>query len=157
MPAFDFMGRRTPGNDLNPYAVMVETELRKFGINVEQARLRVENGFGWTFPHGSATIEVYIGQQENTGRGFLQVLSPIVHLPVENLMSLYRRLLEENLRMSNAAFGVYLDIVFVFDERPLDGLNPVEIQDIVTLVANYADDMDDQLVREFGGRLFRRI
>ena len=44
-----------------------------------------------------------------------------------------------------------------FSERPLEGLDAVEANNIITLVAGYADEMDDKLVGEFGGRLYSRI
>ncbi|MCA9905734.1 MAG: YbjN domain-containing protein, partial [Anaerolineae bacterium] len=98
---------------------------------------------------------VYITQ--NAGVGYLQVLAPILHLPLQGLLPLYRRLLEMNLQLTNAAFGVYLDVIYVFNERPLDGLDAVEANQIINTVAQYADDLDDKLLEEFGGRLYTRI
>ncbi len=100
-------------------------------------------------------IEIYISQQDN--EGYLQVLSPIMYLPLTNLLPLYRHLLEVNLQLTNAAFGLYNDTVYVFSERPLESLDAVEANNIINLVANYADDQDDRLVAEFGGRLYGRI
>ena len=42
-------------------------------------------------------------------------------------------------------------------DGPLDELDAVEANAIVSLVANYADDLDDKLISEFGGRLYARI
>ena len=61
-----------------------------------------------------------MSQQDTTG--YLQVLSPIIHLPQSGLLALYRRLLELNLQLTNAALGIYLDVVYVFSERSLEGL-----------------------------------
>ncbi|RMF76890.1 MAG: hypothetical protein D6737_19220 [Chloroflexi bacterium] len=155
---FNFRGGpRKPDRRLEDHARNVEEKLAKLGVNVQDSRIPVENGFGWTFRQGSATIEVYVGQQDAEGSGFLQVLSPIINLPYTNLLPLYRHLLELNLQMKNAALGLYLDVVFVFSERPLEGLDPVEIENIISVVAQYADHLDDDLVREFGGRLYGRI
>jgi hypothetical protein len=76
---------------------------------------------------------------------------------MSNLLPLYRHLLELNLQLTNAAMGVHLDVVYVFSERPLEGLDAVEANNIITLVATYADDLDDKIVTEFGGRLYSRI
>lgn len=143
------------GPNLQDYAATVEQILLQLGIDPVQSRLPTEGGFGWTFRRGSAWIEVYISQQENVG--YLQVLSPILHLPQTGLLALYRRLLERNLQLTNAALGVYLDVVYLFSERPLDGLDWEEANNIISLVANYADELDDQLMNEFGGRLYARI
>jgi hypothetical protein len=45
-------------------------------------------------------------------------------------------------------------VIYVFNERPLEGLDATETNNIITLVAGYADDLDNQLVNEFGGRLY---
>ena len=47
--------------------------------------------------------------------------------------------------------------MFIFSERPLAGLDPVEVDFIIEQVARFADDLDDQLVSEFGGRLYSRV
>lgn len=137
---------------LESYAVTVEDILRTLSIPPEDARLPTEDGFGWTFRRGSAIIEVYVSEQEE--RGYFQVLSPIMHLSNGGLLPLYRRLLELNLQLTNASLGVYYDVVYVFNERNLEGLDAVEANNIMALVAGYADDLDNQLVDEFGGRLY---
>jgi hypothetical protein len=152
-------GRRgranTPAGTLEGYAVTVEKILSTIGVEVAQARLRTEQGFGWSFSRGSAVIEIYVTQHGD--RGFLQVLSPIMHLPSAGLLPLYRRLLELNLQLTNASLGVFLDVVYVFNERPLEGLDAIEANNILTLVAGYADELDNVLVNEFGGRLYLQV
>ncbi len=146
---------RRGGPNLQSYAATVEQILLNLGVDPVSARLHTEAGFGWSFQRGSAIIEVYVSHQDNTG--YLQVLSPILHLPQTGLLALYRHLLELNLQLTNAALGVYLDVVYLFSERPLDGLDHVEANNIISLVANYADELDDRLMAEFGGRLYARI
>ncbi len=142
-------------NPLEHHANTVEDILEAVGVDPIQARLSTEQGFGWNFRRGSAIIEIYVSEQD--GRGYLQVLSPIFHLPSTGLLPLYRKLLELNLQLTNASLGVYYDVVYVFNERPLEGLDPGETNNIITLVASYADDLDNQLVSEFGGRLYSQV
>ena len=137
------------------YAAVVEQILAAAGVDVTAARMATETGFGWTFVRGSATIELYVSQQD--GAGYLQVLSPILHLPSNGLLPLYRRLLEMNLQLTNAAIGVHEDKVYLFSERPLEGLDGAEANTIINLVSGYADELDDKLIAEFGGRLYSRI
>lgn len=144
-----------PDNPLIQQVQSVEKILQQIGVSPAQARLKLEQGYGWHFRRGSAVIEIYITEQG--GRGYLQVLSPIMHLPSAGLMPLYRRMLELNLQLTNASLGVYYDVVYVFNERPLVGLDPEETNNIITLVAGYADDLDNQLVNEFGGRLYSQV
>jgi hypothetical protein len=137
---------------LETYAGTVEQILTALNIDPAAARLNTAQGYGWSFRRGSAIIEVYVSEQE--GRGYFQVLAPILHLPASGLLPLYRRLLELNLQLTNASLGVYYDVVYVFNERILDGLDAVEANHIIQMVASYADDLDNQLINEFGGRLY---
>ncbi len=147
--------RATAENALESYAGTIEQILATIGIDPVKARMRTDTGFGWSFQRNSAVIEIFVSQQE--GVGYLQVLSPIMHLPINGLLPLYRRLLELNLQLTNAALGVYLDVVYVFNERPLEGMDGAEANTIINMVASYADELDDQLVGEFGGRLYAKV
>lgn len=137
---------------LDQHANNVERILASIGVNPEQARMSTRDGYGWTFQHGSAMIEVYLTQQDQ--REYFQVVAPLIHLPLNNLLALYRRLLELNLSLTNASLGVYQDVVYIFSERPLIGLDGNEANFIISQIAGYADDLDNQLVNEFGGRLY---
>lgn len=150
-----FRGRKSLGARLENYAAAVEQILPAIGVDPAQSRLNTEQGYGWSFRRGSATIEVYVSQQNDVG--YLQVLAPILHLPSNGLLPLYRRLLEHNLQMTNASLGVYLDVVYVFSQRPLEGLDSTEANTIVSQVAFYADELDNQLYNEFGGRLYGQV
>jgi T3SS (YopN, CesT) and YbjN peptide-binding chaperone 1 len=153
----NFRGRKPQpsGASLEAHAGTVEQILTSIGVDLNRARMSTDNGFGWSFQRGSAVIEIFVSQQN--GVGYLQVLSPIMHLPINGLLPLYRRLLELNLQMSNACLGIHLDVVYVFSERPLEGMDGNEANDIINLVASYADDFDDKLVSEFGGRLYAKV
>lgn len=151
---FNFGGRGiTP--HIQQYAAGVEQILLGIGIDPAQARMSTADGYGWSFRRGSAVIEVYISLRDDVG--YLQVLAPILHLPTAGLLPLYRHLLELNLQLTNASLGVYLDVVYLFSERPLEGMDSVEANNVINLVAAYADELDDQIVGEFGGRLYARI
>ena len=131
----------------------VEAILAAIGVDPQAARMDVERGYGWNFQRGSALIEVYLTPEE---QGFLQVLSPIMHLPASNLLALYRRLLELNLQLTNAALGVHEDVVYLYHERLLAGLDAEEADAIIRRLAGYADELDDALAEEFGGRMYGR-
>lgn len=131
----------------------VEGILAAIGVDASAARMEVESGFGWHFQRGSALIEVYLTPEE---QGYLQVLSPIMHLPQQQLLALYRRLLELNLQLTNAALGVHEDVVYLYHERLLAGLDAAEADAIIRRLAQYADELDDALAQEFGGRMYGR-
>ncbi|MDQ7026761.1 MAG: YbjN domain-containing protein [Anaerolineae bacterium] len=139
-------------SNLEKHVLTVERILTSIGVNPNQAKMDTDEGFGWSFQRGSALIEIYLAEQQ--GREYLQVLSPMMHLPPGGLLPLYRRLLELNLSLTNASLGVYLDVIYVFSERPLTGLDAAEADSIIKNISEYADDLDNQLIHEFGGRLY---
>jgi hypothetical protein len=141
---------------LDQYAATVESILQSLQIDPLQARMNMDSGYGWRFQRGSALIEIYIaGDRE--GHAYLQLLAPLFHLPEGYLLPLYRRLLELNLQLTNASIGVFQDVVYVFNERPLHGLDTVEVDYVIKQISEYADDLDNQLVNEFGGRLYTQV
>ena len=140
---------------IRQHAAMIDNILRQLGLDPKSVKMDTTEGYGWSFRRGSAVIEVYLS--ESDGEGYLQVLSPILHIPTTNVLPLYRRLLELNLQLTSAAFGVYNDVVYVFYERTLQDLSAGEADDIITKVAAYADDFDNQLLEEFGGRLYMQV
>jgi hypothetical protein len=155
MLGFRGRNRNVSQPSLETYAGTVEQILPEIGVDPVGSRLKTQEGFGWKFKRGSATIEVYVSQQDNIG--YLQVLSPILHLPSSGLLPLYRHLLETNLQLTNATLGVHLDVVYVFSERPLAGMDANEANAIIQLISDYADDLDDKLVSEFGGRRYTQV
>jgi hypothetical protein len=144
-----------PVSRLEAYANLVEQILTTIGYVPAQIRMPTNEGFGWSFRRGSAIIEIYVNQQPDNS-GIMQVLSPIMHLPQSGLLPLYRRLLELNLQIPSLSLGVFLDVVYVYSERPLDGMDAAEADSIIRSVGNWADELDDKLVQEFGGRLYSR-
>lgn len=151
-----FFRRQPPGNNppdqLSQHAINVQNILISIGADPSRARMELEHGYGWSFQYGSALIEVYLTQLND--REYLQVLSPIMHVPAGGLLPLYRHLLELNLKRPNASFGIHLDVVYVFNERPLEGMDGNEAKFIIEQITRYADELDNQLVTEFGGRLY---
>lgn len=146
---------RAVGTAMQTSAGAVEQILYGIGVDPASARMTMQEGYGWSFRRGSATIEIYITQRE--GEGYVQVLSPILHLPTSGLLPLYRHLLELNLQLTDASLGVHLDVVYLYSERPVEGMDTDEANGMINLLAAYADELDDRLVDEFGGRLYGRV
>ncbi|NOG50570.1 MAG: YbjN domain-containing protein [Chloroflexi bacterium] len=150
---------RTPEYDpsLDAVAARVDNVLRALGVDPGLARLPGTDAYNivWQFQRGSAFIEVRLVNEG--GRRYFQVCAPIMHLPSDNLVRLYRRLLEYNMQLSGAAFAVYRDVVYVVNERMLEGLDDAEANVMISNVAGFADTLDDKLVREFGGRLYGQV
>lgn len=140
---------------LQAYANIVRQVLLQFNPNLDNDRLEVANGYGWSFRKGSANIEVYVSHDGDMG--LLRVYAPLIHLPESGLLPLYRRLLEQNMMAIGVALGVHNDVVYVTATRELEGLDAVEANAMIQMVADYADHLDDDLITEFGGRYFKRV
>lgn len=119
--------------------------------------LQDENGF-LHFPVGS--IQCTLGIVTLEERDLFLVYAPIMDLPSDRdlILPLYRLLLELNNRfeLSIAKFGLHGDTIFLSAMRPVDGLDPTEVEDMVRWVSGLADDIDDRLLVEFGGTSRRR-
>lgn len=130
----------------------IESILSMIDINPTAARAHSIDGFRWLFMWGSARVEVNV--VERGLLGYFQVSCPMIYLPKHNLDVLYRRLLEYNWEMTNVAFAVHGDLVYVVSERPLNGMDTEEARYIITQVAHYADELDNRLADEFDTQLF---
>ena len=61
------------------------------------------------------------------------------------------RLLELNARtMRNASFGLLNDGVVIVSERPVEGLDANEVEQILKHVGALADHYDDEFIKEYG-------
>jgi hypothetical protein len=134
------------------YVGDIENILSMIDINPNEARAHSIEGFRWFFHWGSAHIEVTVIEREASG--YFRVFAPLMTLPASNRETLFRALLNHNLEMTSAALALYDDVVYVFSERPLEGMDTEEARYIITRVASYADDLDNYLVTTYGGKLY---
>ena len=134
------------------YVSDIENILSMIDINPHESRSHSIEQFRWLFHWGSARIEVTVVERE--AAGYLQVSSPLMTLPQTGLEGFFRALLNQNLEMTSAALALHENVVYVFSERPLDGMDTEEARYIITRVASYADDLDNDLVNTYGGSLY---
>jgi len=139
---------------LEAYSSVIEAFLQQVGIDPKEVRLEgMENGTaGWRIRRGSATIFIYL---EDSGDSHaLRIVSPILYLPPANLLPFYRRCLEINDGLRDCALAVRDDQILLVSDRPLEGLTPEEIMQNIDILSMAADNLDDQLAKEFGARLY---
>ncbi len=135
------------------YVSDIENILSMIDINPNEARAHSIEGFRWLFRWGSARIEVTVIERDAVG--YFQISSPLMTLPDAGIETFFRALLNHNLEMTSAALALHENIVYVFSERPLDGMDTEEARYIITRVASYADDLDNHLVNTYGGSLYQ--
>ncbi len=133
---------------------LIEDTVRSLGL--DPAATCVENGdarASWTLKRGSVSVLVSLAKPASDATTYLRVASPVVSLPSDGTrhLAMCRRLLELNASgLSNAAFGLVGDRVIAVSERPTQGLDQQEVEQMVRHLAAVADTFDDRLAKEFG-------
>jgi hypothetical protein len=130
---------------------MVEEFFRKAHLKASNHRVQNADFPLWAVIRGSAVV--YISLHENDGRGSLRVYSPVVFLPQENILPFYRRCLEINRGLLNCALCADEDRIGLVSQRPIEGLDPEELESTVGYLAAVADDLDTKLADEFGAKM----
>lgn len=147
-----FAKKKTQVEDVKDAARIVGGVLEKIGVDHRPETLSGDRGYGWSIRRGSAVIFITVNRADQ--QSYLRLVSPILHLPAENLLPLYRTLLGINMELTSAALAVHEDKICVVSERPVRGLDPEEVDDLIKRISYYADELDNKLAREFGARLF---
>jgi hypothetical protein len=144
------------GISVDDYARMVESLLEELGAEPKDCRLALESKGvrGWNIQKGSAEIIILIALDDDNNPT-IEVFSPILKLPSQNILPFYRKCLELNRYLIGCATCVNEDKVLVRAELPLGGLDLESIALMILNVAGAADQLDDELADEFGAKLYR--
>lgn len=139
--------------DISAATELIRQYVKEIGLTDEQTFNPERKAWYWT--KGSAKIEVFI-QTIKVGEGdrnYLSVFSPILKVPKTGIVAFYRRLLELN----DTSLGVKLSIieggdqVYATYERDINGMDYGELADTIADVEWWADYLDDELIKQFGG------
>lgn len=138
------------------YIRIVEDLLLEIGVDVKDSRIDLDskNDRGWIIQKGSAQIIILITENDDDDNPTIEVVSPILKLPSQNILPFYRRCLELNRYLIGCAFCVSEDKVLVRAEVPLSGLDVESIALMIANVAGAADQFDNELAEEFGAKLY---
>ena len=109
-------------------------------------------GFEEPIERGSATGSVRVVQDPEHDESLVVVRLELMRVPETAVAAFYERLLVLNhASLGRAAFSVDADgVVFLTSGRPVADLDPGELIDLILWTSEYADDIDDQLLAEFG-------
>jgi hypothetical protein len=109
-------------------------------------------GFEEPIERGSATGSVRVIKDPEHSESLVVVRLALMRVPETAGAEFYERLLELNhASLGRAAFSIDADgVVVVTAGRPVADLDPGELIDLVLWTAEYADDLDDKLLAEFG-------
>jgi len=134
---------------------LVDEALKKIGVDPDTVRGKdAPDVASWTLKRGSAQILVAVARRDPDRAVFLRVVSPVMTFPdASKREALFVRLLELNANgLGNCAFGIVGERIVALSERPAEGLDVGEVEQIVRQVSAVADTYDDRLVGEFGGK-----
>ena len=109
-------------------------------------------GFQEPIERGSATGSVRVVNDPEHAESLVVVRLSIMKVPETADAAFYERLLELNhASLGRAAFSIDGDgLVYLTAGRPVEDLDEGELIDLILWTAEYADDLDDELLAEFG-------
>ncbi len=109
-------------------------------------------GFEEPIQRGSATGSVCIVENAEHTESFVVVRLSLMRAPESADVGFYQRLLELNhVSLGRVAFSIDPDgVVCMTAGRPVADLDPGELIDLILWTSEYADELDDQLLAEFG-------
>ena len=109
-------------------------------------------GFEEPIERGSATGSVSVVQDSGQAESLVVVRLSIMRVPEAASSAFYERLLELNhASLGRAAFSIGADgLVFLTAGRPVEDLDEGELIDLILWTSEYADELDDELLAEFG-------
>lgn len=139
--------------NLESINAMIEDVLIELGHVVEKTRAQFpECERAWRISKGSATVEIALLARGDDN--WLQVSASVMTPGARaDTATLWRKLLSMNYeRASVACFALRGDTVVIIGQRSTRDLDRGEVITLIRTVSEDADDHDDQLVKEFGGR-----
>ncbi len=108
-------------------------------------------GFEEPIERGSAAGSVAVLQDPEHPENIVVVRLSIMRVPEAAGAAFHERLLELNhASLGRAALSIDDGVVFLTSGRPVEDLDPGELIDLILWTSEYADDLDDQLLAEFG-------
>ena len=111
----------------------------------------LEAGFEEPIERGSATGSVRVVKDPEHAEDLVVVRLSLMRVPEAAGAAFYERLLELNhASLGRAALSIDEGVVFLTSGRPVEDLDPGELIDLVLWTSEYADNLDDELLAEFG-------
>ena len=134
------------------YYDMVEKVIKEFGV--DPSLCRGQQPGQWNMRLGSASVWIDVFQSKDAqgnflNSGYLQIMAPIMNIPSDRQLELYRELLEINHRLYGVGMTVFENGVYIKSIRELEGLDHSEIVATFNRVGRYADDYDDMLKAKY--------
>ena len=138
---------------------MVERVISELNLSPHDNQLQTEDGSpAWGLMRGSAQVFIFIkpGKQDDDFNT-IQVVSPVMRLPEapHHQSALFKHLLEINAcEITGAAFGLKDETIVIIADRSTQDLDRSEVKDMILRIGYFADNYDDDLVNQYGGKRY---
>lgn len=132
-------------------AALVEAQLTEYGLDPQDSRVEPFGMGNWAFSAGSAQIQIVLEEGPVEGELILEARSPILELSGDTA-ELFAHVLQLNATIVGGAFSVSDGMLEVRGNRRTDGLDMVELNQLLMDIAALADHYDDELSERFGMR-----
>lgn len=145
---------KTSKRNVEQVYAMIEKYFHRRRLNIEDHIMDACEGYGWWIAERDIKVYVFI-QEALRGKSIeIRCTSPIVHFPMGNRELFLTRLLEINRDLSWCCLAAFEDVVLVSAQRPIEGLDQEELDNIIWTVSQTANELEDRLSKEFGARVF---
>ena len=129
---------------MNQYSAMITDFLHNCG----EAEKEFVSSQEWWIISGSVKVQIFLTNLEDNAE--LIVASNLFQYPTQNT-DIYEYLLKLNgtLKLKGVSFGIRNKQLILSYIRPVQGLDPEELQWIIASIAVIADEYDDFLIEKF--------
>ena len=147
------MAFQLAGGGIGKAHKLLEAVIRDRGIDPDKHRVTAaEGGAAWAVAFGSAAVMIALNPGVDKAPARLRIVSPVIRMPQGPNRDLFKRLLELNgTDLPGVAFGVVKNEIVLVAERSVRGLDRAEVEEMLSMIGNLADQYDDRLVQQFGG------
>ena len=129
---------------MNRYSAMITDFLHKFG----DADKEFVSDKEWWVVSGSVKVQIFLTNMEDNAE--LIVAANLFQYPKQNAdVNAYVLKLNGTLKLKGVSFGIRNQHLILSYIRPVQGLDPEELEWIIASIAVIADEYDDFLLEKF--------
>ena len=129
---------------MNPYSAMITDFLHKCG----DAEKKFVSEKEWWIVSGSVKVQIFLTNLEDNAE--LVVAANLFQYSEQNAyVNAYVLKLNGTLKLKGVSFGIRNNNLILSYIRPVQGLDPEELEWIIASIAVIADEYDDFLIEKF--------
>ncbi|EAY31550.1 YbjN domain-containing protein [Microscilla marina] len=138
-------------NNLKYYYGIVENCIHRLGVDPVNCRSKDTEGH-WDLKRGDITVWIDVWHIDREKRAYIQVVAPIMEVPIYRIPEFYEDLLRINDQLFGVAFTLYHSWTCLKVIREVEGLDDEEAYNMITRVGNYGIEYLRKLLKKYGNR-----